>query len=123
MRLTTLTTGSSIFVGSKGRIASGGKGHPVNEGWVKRGLSAKGRRFSSNLSIHGIIRSALFSNSSTLLHNERAIDPNVTVYSDEASMVDGNNGESTLPVVTPEVVEKQRWARPQAQLVVGLSGD
>ena len=33
-------------------------------------------------------------------------DQNVMVYSDEASMANGNNGESTLPVVTPQVVEE-----------------
>ena len=33
-------------------------------------------------------------------------DPNVTVYSDEASMVNGSNGETTLPVLTPQVGEE-----------------
>ena len=31
----------------------------------------------------------------------RQFDPNVTVYSDKASMVNSSNGETTLPVVTP----------------------
>ena len=33
-------------------------------------------------------------------------DSNVTMYLDEASMVNGNNGENTLPVVTPQAVEE-----------------
>ena len=33
-------------------------------------------------------------------------DPNVIVYSDEASMVNSSNGETTLPVVAPQVVEE-----------------
>ena len=34
------------------------------------------------------------------------VDPNVTVYSGEASMVNGSNGETPLPVVTPQVVDE-----------------
>ena len=30
----------------------------------------------------------------------------VIVYSDEASMANGSNAESTLPMVTPQVVEE-----------------
>ena len=53
-------------------------------------------------------------------------DPNVIVYSDEASMVNGNNGETTLPVVTPQVVEEPKIGLvPQAQVqpVAGLFSD
>ena len=46
----------------------------------------------------------------------RQFDPNVTVYSDEASMVNGNNGENTLPMVIPQVVEEpHKGLVPQAQ--------
>ena len=53
-------------------------------------------------------------------------DPNVIVYSDEASMVNGNNGETTIPVVTPSVVEEPETGLiPQAQTqpVARLFGD
>ena len=53
-------------------------------------------------------------------------DPNVTMYSDSASMVNGSNGETTLPVVAPQVVEEPEIGLvPQAQArpVVGLFGD
>ena len=53
-------------------------------------------------------------------------DQNVTVYSDEASMANGTNGESTLPVVTPEVVEEPEMElvpQAQAQPIAGLFGD
>ena len=53
-------------------------------------------------------------------------NPNMTVYSDEASMVNGNNGENTLLVVTPQVVEEPKTELvPQAQdqPVAGLFGD
>ena len=33
-------------------------------------------------------------------------EQNVTVYSDEASMANGNNGESTLQVVTPQAIDQ-----------------
>ena len=43
-------------------------------------------------------------------------DPNVTVYLDETSMGNGNNGETTLPVVTPQVVEVPKTGLvPEAQ--------
>ena len=35
-------------------------------------------------------------------------DPNVIVYSDEASMVNGNNGATIFAVVTPQVVEEPK---------------
>ena len=53
-------------------------------------------------------------------------DPNVMVYSDEASMVNSSNGENTLPVVTPQVLEEPQTGlvpQAQAQLVAGLFGD
>ena len=53
-------------------------------------------------------------------------DPNVIMYSDEAYMVNGSNGETTLPVVTPQVVEEPKMGlAPQAQTqpVAGLFGD
>ena len=53
-------------------------------------------------------------------------DPNVTVYSDEVSMANGSNGENTLPVVAPQVVEEPKIGLvPQAQTqpVMGLFGD
>ena len=54
------------------------------------------------------------------------MDPAATVYSDEASMVNGSNGESTLPVVTPQSVEGPEMGlvpQTQAQPVAGLFGD
>ena len=54
------------------------------------------------------------------------MDPAVTVYSDEASMVNGSNGESTLPMVTPQAVEEPEMGlvpQAQAQPVAGLFGD
>ena len=54
------------------------------------------------------------------------MDLNATVYSDEASMANGNNGESTLPMVTPQIVEEPKTGlvpQAQAQPVVGLFGD
>ena len=54
------------------------------------------------------------------------MDPTTTVYSDEASMANGSNGESTLPMVTLQIVEEpQTGLVPQAQVqpVAGLFGD
>ena len=53
-------------------------------------------------------------------------DENVTVYSDEASMANGSNGETSLPVVTPQVVDEPEMGlvpQAQAQPVAGLFGD
>ena len=50
------------------------------------------------------------------------MDQHVTVYLDEASMANGNNGESTLLMVTSQIVEEP-VPQGQAQLVAGLSGD
>ena len=51
------------------------------------------------------------------------MDQHTTVYSDEASMANGGNGESTLLVITPQVVEEPKIGLvPQAQ-VAGLFGD
>ena len=54
------------------------------------------------------------------------VDPNVTVYSGEASMVNGSNGETPLPVVTPQVVDELETGfvpQTQAQPVAGLFSD
>ena len=54
------------------------------------------------------------------------MDPTATVYLDEASMAHGSNGESTLPMVTPQIVEEPEMGlvpQAQAQLVVGFFGD
>ena len=51
---------------------------------------------------------------------------NVTVYSDEVSMANGSNGESTLQVVTPQAIEKPEVGLVppmQTQLVASLFGD
>ena len=48
------------------------------------------------------------------------------MYLDEVSMVNCSNGETTLPVVTPQVVEEAKTGlipQAQAQLVAGLFGD
>ena len=34
------------------------------------------------------------------------MDPTATVYSDEASMANGSNGESIFSMVTPQIVEE-----------------
>ena len=54
------------------------------------------------------------------------MDPTATVYLDEASMANGSNGESTLPMVTPQIVEEPEMGlvpQAQAQQVAGLFGD
>ena len=51
---------------------------------------------------------------------------NAIVYSDEASMANGSNGETSLPVVTPQVVDEPEMGlvpQAQAQPVAGLFGD
>ena len=52
-------------------------------------------------------------------------EQNVTVYSNEASMANGSNGESTLQVVTPQAINEpevglvpQAHAQPVAPLLV-----
>ena len=48
---------------------------------------------------------------------------NVTVYSDEASMANGSNGESTLQVVTPQAIDEPKVGlipQMQIQLVAPL---
>ena len=48
------------------------------------------------------------------------------MHLDEASLVNGSNGESTLPVVTPQVLEEPKTGlipQAQAQPVVGLFSD
>ena len=54
------------------------------------------------------------------------MDPTATVYSDEASMANGSNGESTLPMVAPQIVEAPETGlvpQSQAQPVARLFGD
>ena len=55
------------------------------------------------------------------------MDPTAAVYSDETSMANGSNGESTLlPMVTPQIVEEPETGlvpQAQAQPVAGLFGD
>ena len=53
-------------------------------------------------------------------------DPNVTVYLDKASIVNSSNGETTLPVVAPQLVEEPKTGlvpQSQAQPVAGLFSD
>ena len=53
-------------------------------------------------------------------------EQNVTVYSDEASMANGGNGESTLQVVTPQAIDEPEVGlipQMQTQLVAPLFGD
>ena len=54
------------------------------------------------------------------------MDLTATVYSDEASMANGSNGESALSMVTPQIVEEPETGlvpQAQAQSVAGLYGD
>ena len=54
------------------------------------------------------------------------MDQHVIVYLDETSMANRNNGESTLPMVTPQIVEELETGlvpQAQAQPVAGLFGD
>ena len=53
-------------------------------------------------------------------------DQNITVYLDEASMANINNGKTSLPVETPQVVDESKMGlvpQAQAQRVAGLFGD
>ena len=54
------------------------------------------------------------------------MDPTAIVYSDEASMANGSNGDSTLPMVTPQIVEEPETGlvpQAQAQPIARLFGD
>ena len=54
------------------------------------------------------------------------MDQHVPVYLDEASMANGSNGESTLPMVMPQIVEESEMGlvpQAHAQPVVPLFGD
>ena len=54
------------------------------------------------------------------------LEQNVTVYMDKASMANGSNGESTLPVVIPQVIEELDMGlipQAQEQPVAPLFGD
>ena len=54
------------------------------------------------------------------------MDPHTIVYLDEASMANGGNGKSTLPMVTPQIVEEPEMGlvpQAQAQPVTGFFGD
>ena len=54
------------------------------------------------------------------------MDQHTAVYPEKASMPNASNGESTLPVVTPQVVEEPEMGRipqAQAQPVAGLFSD
>ena len=54
------------------------------------------------------------------------VDPNVTIYLDEASMTNGSNGEYTFSVVYPQGVEEPKMGlvpQAQAQLVARLFRD
>ena len=68
------------------------------------------------------IREALLSEVKTLF----AMGPTAIVYSDGASMANGNNGESILPMVTHQIVEEPETGlvpQAQAQPVARLFGD
>ena len=93
---------------------------------VKRGLSAKDQRFSANVPISGIISSIMFNSFSSFFTMSQQFDPNVIMYLDEASIVKGSNGKSTLPLVMPQMVEEPKMGlvpQAQAQLVAGLFSD
>ena len=62
---------SSVSIGSKSSSIQRSEGLPVSEGRVERGLNARDRRLSSNLSINGISNSAL--QFQYLFYNEWAI--------------------------------------------------
>ena len=54
------------------------------------------------------------------------MDPIATVYLDEASMANGSNGESSLLMVTTQIMEEPEMGlvpQAQAQPVVGLFAD
>ena len=50
------------------------------------------------------------------MSQQPASEQNMTVYSDEASIANGSNGESMLQVVTPQAVEEPKVGLvPQVQ--------
>ena len=60
------------------------------------------------------------------MSQQLASEQNMTVYSDEASMANGSNGESTLQVVTPQEVEEPEVGlvpQVQTQPVASLFSD
>ena len=60
------------------------------------------------------------------MSQQPASEQNMTVYTDEASMANGSNGESMLQVVTPQAVEEPKVGlvpQVQTQPVTSLFGD
>ena len=60
------------------------------------------------------------------MNQEPVQEQNVMVYSDETSMANGSNGESTLQVVTPQAIDDPEVGlipQMQTQPVAPLFGD
>ena len=60
------------------------------------------------------------------MSQQPAQEGNVTVYSDEASMVNGSNGESALQVVSPQAIDEPEVGlvpQVETQPVASLFGD
>ena len=88
---------------------------------------SKTSRFSSNQPVSGKITPTLSKKTRLEKISQHPIqERNVTVYSDEASMANRSDRESTLQVVIPQAIEELEMGiipQAQEQLVAPLFGD
>ena len=67
---------------------------------------------NGNCALHCLVSSVL----DCIMIQHLVMDQNVTLYSDEASMANASNGESTLQVVTSQAIEEPKMGfAPQMQ--------
>ena len=60
------------------------------------------------------------------MSQQPASEQSVTMYSDEASMANGSNGESTLQILTPQAIKEPKVGlvpQMQTQPIASLFGD
>ena len=64
-------------------------------------------RLEDSINIHQSVAYSVLRCQEDLKMSQQLVqEPNVTVYSDEASMANGSNGEFTLQVVTPQAIDE-----------------
>ena len=116
--LTTLIVFSSSFVGrARASQPNGVEGYPIREGQARERIRVKDWIFSSDQPISGKTSSTpLAKVRPGKMSQQPSQDQNVKVYSDEASITNGSNVESTLQMANPQVVEEPEMGLvPQAQ--------
>ena len=83
------------------------KGHPIKDGQPKWKMQC--RRPEASIQISQLVAKSVLRCQEDLKMSQQPVqEQNAMVYSDEASMGNGSNRESTLQVVTPQVIDEPK---------------